>query len=551
MYGQGYALTLNLATWQNTLLPKSSVRAGPEPQSLGQNPVLDLPKFASSKEWISRFRNWGQSIPNQNYIPASAADPFSATPIPLTRSVETLIRYHIVMSATGSHNDKAEVLPPHLQSVRRYHEVREALFARFMQVKVDLAGLLVVMSARMFYISRIPFIGNASPETYTQIALAAVREQMQDCQTKDSPRSVLVRGMHALALAACISQQFGAAATHIRAAKSLIHFLDPTDPLDAFIGEGLFNIDRMISTETGWIPQFDLLFDPGPLDHSRLSFIKHELADYASGRRQPTASSHSPAPDSCSPSDSLMPQYVDFLADASTTLHHSLGRGLEQALQADLIHPDLASIFRDTLDCLTVAKYVWRTSDATRSDADWMCKRMRAISHRLLLLPASLSYCDDTMKTEALRLALFLVVVRCTNRMSYRTAQPNMRRLQEALSGIDTNWAPTSSPEVPRYEVFETVRTSRSSTTSSPSSPSPKSSALLENSLLLWVLMTGLFAAQGEPEESWFLVRAAFVAEFHMGLKSYEDLQDFMMDYLYSSTQQQYSLIAVSLHLSS
>lgn len=547
------SLNRDASTWQKTLLSKSGLAQGSETPPLDQDAILSLRESTSSKEWISRFRDRGQSIPAQNYIPASAVDPFSATPIALTRSVETLIRYHIVMSATGSHNDKAEVLPPHLQPVHRYHKVREALFTRCMQGKVDLAGLLVVMSARMVYMSRIPVIGGVGPETYMQMALTAVREQMQDCQTKGLPRNVLVRGIHSLALAACISQQYEEAATHIRAAKSLVHLLDESDPLDSFIAEGLFNVDRMISIETGWVPQFQLLFDPGPLDHSRLSFIKHEIADYASGRRHPTPNPPTPVPDACDPSSSIMPQYVEFLADASLTLHHRLGRGLEQVLQTDLIQPILASIFRDTLDCLAVAKYVWRTSDANRSDADWMCKRMRAICHRLLLLPASLPYCDatsETMKTEALRLALFLVVVRCTNRTSYRTAQPNMRRLQEALSGIDTNWARTSLPEVTQSQSFETACSPRSTTTSSPCSPPPMSSPLLENSLLLWVLMIGHFASQGQPEELWFLTRAAFVAEFHLGLKNYDDLQDFMMDYLYSSTQQQYSLIAVSLHLS-
>lgn len=62
--------------------------------------------------------------------------------------------------------------------------------------------------------------------------------------------------------------------------------------------------------------------------------------------------------------------------------------------------------------------------------------------------------------------------------------------------------------------------------------------------------MTGLFNAQDEPEETWFMLRAAFVAQEHLGIVDYAGLENFMTDFLFSKTQQQKSLIAVSLYLS-
>ena len=72
-----------------------------------------------------------------------------------------------------------------------------------------------------------------------------------------------------------------------------------------------------------------------------------------------------------------------------------------------------------------------------------------------------------------------------------------------------------------------------------------------QNELLLWVLMTGLFSAEGEHEELWFLMRAAYVAERHLGIKDLDGLKDVMARHLYSKPRQERSLIVVGLHLSS
>jgi hypothetical protein len=177
-------------------------------------------------------------------------------------------------------------------------------------------------------------------------------------------------------------------------------------------------------------------------------------------------------------------------------------------------------------------------------------------------LPAELPFAGSSIlasKDEALRLALLLVVLRCTNRMAFRSAQPNMRRLQRALFGIDTNWchpSASSRPHLhtPEYEESAHNRlpnpiASQCVPDRSVTSPVPRG-GYDENSLLLWTLMTGHFNAQGEPEEAWFLLRAAFVARQYLGILDYNGLEDFMTDFIFSRTQQYNSLITVSLCLS-
>ena len=240
----------------------------------------------------------------------------------------------------------------------------------------------------------------------------------------------------------------------------------------------------MIAIETGWLPEVPLMSDPGPIDPNRLSLIREDL----------------------------------------------------EALASQAIDKALAPILRRILDVLDVAKYVWRTPNATRGGANWMCKQARNICYLLLALPAQLPFPETSVhsaKAEALRIALLLIILQCTNRMSFRSAQPNLRRLQRALSssGIDTDWSRSAHIESPSQIL--------------------NGDTYNKNFLLLWVLLTGRFCAEGEPEELWFLMRAAYVAERHLGIQDCDGLQDLMSQYLYSNTQQERNLMAVAMHLSS
>ncbi|OCT45362.1 hypothetical protein CLCR_05694 [Cladophialophora carrionii] len=511
----------------------------------------------------SAWLRWrGQGILNTNYIPGSGVDPFAAAPMPMTKNIQVLINYYCVMVLTGTHVDKTEVLPPHLQPARRYANLRDIALRAIMQDKVEFTSLMVIMSSRMVHLSRIALTGLARPEYYMHLALAAVRERMLDFQARGVPGdNILVHGMHSLALSDWICQRFEAASTHVRAVKVLLPLLNLNDPLDMHIAQGIFNIDQMIAIETGWLPEFPLMTDPGPLDEARMSLIRKELEAFKSGRREPVTYPHSPVPNASRLSNAMMSHQVDFLADASTSMDFSLGSGFERALEADIIHPELASILADLLDVLSVAKLVWRTPTATRDDADWMCKRARAICHRLLAVPMLLPFPETAAhaaKTEALRLALLLMVLRCTNRMSFRSAQPNMRRLQRALSlhGIGTNWLASAAQPEPDHSSGTETDTDRYTDSGTDTDTNERTDTYAadpydENALLLWILMTGHFSAEGEPEEElWFLMRAAYVAERHLGISDLDGLRNVMGQYLYSRTQQERSLIVVSLHLS-
>jgi len=492
----------------------------------------------------------------------------------MTKNIEVLLKYYWTLSSTGYPAEKAEVLPPRLRRTRLYSAVRDISLRNIMQDKVEFTSLMAIMAARMVHLSRIPLIGFVRPEYYMQFALSAVRERMVTCQSRGiTGDRILLQGIYNLALAEWLAQRFEVSLMHVRAAKLLLPLVNLDSPMDSFIAQGITIVDKLIAAETGELPEFPLMFDPGPLEENRKRLICEELSAFASGRFEPMHYPQSSAPDASKLTDAIISHQVDYLADASTIMDFSLGEGFERALAANIIYPSLAFILRDLLDVLTMAKYVWRTPNATLDDADWMCKRARAICYRLLALRANIPFPEFSMwsaKTEALRIALVLVMLRCTNRMSFRSAQPNMRHLQRTLYGIDTTWDtldtrsdPIANPVDTSVQVSQTnalpTSVSHSNTASSSVSPGTPSSIshdssgapYHENALLLWTLMTGHFASQGEPEELWFLMRAAYVAEHHMKLTGYEDLKEFMGKYLYSKTQQATSLMTVAMHMSS
>ena len=104
--------------------------------------------------WMTELRARSRSISNMNHLSGSGIDPFSAAPMPTTKNVQFLLKYYCVLITTGSNVNKTEVLPPHLQPVRRYTCVRDASLRAIMTEKEEFTALMVIMLSRMVHLSR-------------------------------------------------------------------------------------------------------------------------------------------------------------------------------------------------------------------------------------------------------------------------------------------------------------------------------------------------------------------------------------------------------------
>lgn len=150
---------------------------------------------------------------------------------------------------------------------------------------------------------------------------------MLKCQDQGMPiDSGLLRSIQCLALAEWICQRYDAATIHVQAAKRLFPLANFGHPSDAFAREGIVNIDNLICIETGRLPEFPVMYDPGPLKRSRMALIREEVGASAAGQVGHSTHSYS------SVQGATVPHQVDILVDASTTLACTLGSGFERGL---------------------------------------------------------------------------------------------------------------------------------------------------------------------------------------------------------------------------
>jgi hypothetical protein len=491
----------------------------------------DSPSLRPIETWLQLHR--------ANFTANSSVDPFSSTAFPLSRPIEVMLKYFFTISMSGLHVDKSEVLPKHLQPVRRLSTVRDQSMRAILSDRIRFTSLMAAMSSRMKHMSQIslPFLND--PDTYIRIALRILRLRLLELQLSNRVADrTSVGGMISLALAAWLCQHYDAAVIHLRAVKELLPLLDGSMEVDKFTLEGVINIDKMVSIETGWLPVLPeapaARFDPGPLEQSKRKEVRSLIDE--SGRQNDSRES-SGVHNAEIGNPLLNHSYIDFLADAHITMTPRLGRAFEPFIEFGVVDSMLAKVLKDMIDVVDVGKLVWRTSSATREDAAWMCQRARFLNYQLLALPDQLPSPDTSLwaaKTEVLRIALVLVMLRVTNRMAFRSARPNMQRLKMSLSDrfpkLSTDWSSDGFQEWSREQMARTLSVSD------------------ENELLLWILLTGHFAALGEIEEEWFLLRCAFVAR-KLGIRTYEQLHEHMSGFFYSWTRQETSLRIVALHL--
>lgn len=477
--------------------------------------------------------------------PFAALDPFESCAITITRQVQVLIHYYWQILATGWLVDRTEVLPAHLRPVRRYENVRDQSMAGLLQDQVRVTALLAVMASRMVHLSKIT-IPQVNPEQFMLTALHTLREHMskQDDDGSDTKLTVMY-AVHSLALAEVYRKRYDDATVHLAQLKTLVDSTKIVSATHSYVAEAMINIDGLISIETGRIPMLTYSFDPGPLAEHRVREIECQLSML---RTAPAVIR--PVEDDNNRPSPMIYDGTDFLADATTAMDLRMGEGFAAALQhGGTIHPAIAPLLQDILHVVLVAKIVWLTAKARQSDARWMCQRARVLNHRLLSLKEHLQNIDDPwiQRTEALRISLLLVLIRCTSRVAPRAAQSNVRLLLQVFKGHDMDWSSDWS--------------SGAKLDSSVGSP-PHGSLLglqhdypasehQQNRLLLFILLTGHYNAMmaADPSQVWFLGQAADLASRRLGFQHYRELDDLMRLYMCNPVQQAVSLRLVAMHL--
>ena len=190
--------------------------------------------------------------------------------------------------------------------------------------------------------------------------------------------------------------------------------------------------------------------------------------------------------------------------------YYSMGSGFANALFQRIFSPAMNAVVTEFMIWADMAQYTSITKTATGADAQWVSRKGQAMLHSLLSIPAispeDVTVTPSRRREECCRLTLIILLSYIATQMAWRSGKMNMVRLQKVLWTVDRSWG---------------------------SGPLDR--------ILLWVLMCGAFAAEGTPDEEWFLSRALQVAR-KLDVGGYESVRGTMGQFFYASKLQDRSM---------
>jgi Fungal specific transcription factor domain len=336
----------------------------------------------------------------------------------------------------------------------------------------------------------------------------------------------------------CVSEiahgEYESAHEHLTVVGKLYHILDTREHFDFWISETAAHVDNQLALSTGGRPVLPFDFDPGPMLPERMAALKRELKSMLD---QEVADSYR-LPNPRSLTISSPPRGLkDAIADLAASLDLRMGSHFEWGLKIGIFNVQMGRVVRDLVDCVAIAKVVWLSPHAVCFDAEWLCRKARAVMRSLLALAPENNIGPQDLVgkcMESARLALLIMMSHACTMIGFQTAQANVKRLQKAMAFAFEFWCPV---------VGLTLECAKfDDRTLDPF-------VMIQLQFILFSLMTGLWSASECPSlEQWFLVRAVNVCRI-VGIRNFFELQEHLVFFLYAKTMQEASVRKVALHL--
>ena len=456
-------------------------------------------------------QNW--FVTPVNTVSHSTVDPFNTTLVPITEEVDTLMKYFAAAQSAGGNAYKLHLLPEYVQDAVMVDRVVQSFWNNFLRYEHAMYAMMAFMAVRLLVITKVRLSNIKSPDHYMQKAITSLRRRLQECQNPALEADHATMGaMTQIALADWTSGNLGAARIHLSVLSNLVQHVDVEEMTGRLMVESIRTVDLQVALETRQMPFLPAAPSFEPLSRGRINQVKRLLDHVARNNR--TMNESSPDDMATRLGQDPKPPH-DILEDCSITLDFRLGNKLEEALESDILYPSIRPVLRNVLDCLTLAKFLWRTSEATSKDVRWMCRTARTMVHHLWTYGwdhANDPHDTQHRLTDCVRLALVILLTLATNRLASR-----------AVGGLGQEL----------YMAYQRLEM-------------PCNASKLQRRLYLWTLITGVFVArESSHEKSWLLYEAAAAAR-GLGLTSYEALHDAMTDFIYSWTMQMESLQQVA-----
>ncbi|KAI1607935.1 hypothetical protein EDD37DRAFT_644254 [Exophiala viscosa] len=463
-----------------------------------------------------------------NFSSYDCVDPFGSTPIKITNKIHTVLQYTLRIYAYSGNNYKLAFLPPHVRATISQFPIG-AVVQRSVFKEHHLYALMAAMTARLKHVFDVSPTGE-DPQVIRAAASHYLRLELMRCARSGTVDKQTILDILYLAVNEMQYGLYEDVRKHLQIVGKLYHLLDLNEHLDRWISETAAHVDNQLALSTNKRPILASTFDPGPMLPERMAILRREAQLLRQSEYYPN------------PTRLIVPSgpkgsmgLNDAMSDISRTLDVRMGSAFMVGLKAGAFTGELSHVVADLVDCIEIAKVVWLSPLAVCFDAEWLCRKARAVLRALLALAPenNVGPVDLASKCmECARLCLMVLMTYACTLIGPQTAKLNVKRQLLAKKAALGHWCPYIG------WTEECV----------PVDPKRRLTYLeeLQAGFVFWSMLTSIWSCQGaSAEEEWFMVRAVNMCRY-FGYTTYEDLHDHMSQYLYSKTLAEQALRRVA-----
>ena len=451
------------------------------------------------------------AIYTANFTGADCIDPFQSTNAHCP-GVQPILQYYIsfALVATFQSGAKSRREPPHMPVIKN-------IVRRSLSDKMHMYALLAATAARMKRVAGVCLLRESSPEFLLHNAIHCIREYLTSFTGPFSgdDRQIILDIFY-LCVCEWYEKNYDVARTHLSFVRNFWKSLRPSDSFDKYVHDMITYNDVFLAIETASPPLFALTWEPPPLPTERIHEIEDEMSKTSGSPSQAPSStlssSRPPLPASTLSLTSIEP---------SSDLPPAAGFTALIASNSTQLPVELVAILIDLVPLIQTSHHHTHTPIPSPSkETQWVSLKTQALLHKLVSLQV-----QHPPFAEALRLSLIILLSCMSTSAAWRIGKVDMSTQASRLHSILATppWQDNRFPIVVDNIHY-------------PEGTSPGLSPSLagaDDTLLLWMLVTGAFAAQKAlQEEKWFFVQAIPIAR-RLGIVDATRLKTKLLRYLY------------------
>jgi hypothetical protein len=470
----------------------------------------------------------------RQFSPHDQIDPFNQLPVRISSQIHLVLQHALKIYRFSGNNYKLAYLPTHIRDNINQFPIADVV-QRSVSQPHHLYAFLACLSIRMQKIFR-EQIQEQAPIVFQRHASHHLRQELIRSGKNGDIDKHTILDILFLVVSETATGAHDSARKHLQVVAKLYHLLDPSQHLDHWISESCAHVDNQLALSTGNRPILPQDFDPGPLLPERRAALQRELRWLVESNM--VKGSWNPSPRSLTVRAAPL-GLKDAIADLSKTMDLRMGTMYERALRLNLLTPLFHSIVEDIVECVRIAKVVWLSPVAVCFDAEWLCRKARAVLRRLLKIAPenNIGPLDVLGKCmEVVRCTLMIMMAHACTLIGFQTARLNVLKLQNSLAFALKFWAPPMGLTQELAPIDD-----------EPINPDMRDHL----GHILFTNMVGIFSADApgyEATEAFFTTRALNLCKI-LGIRDFIGLQNHMVQFLYSPVLQEPSVIKVAAKL--